>query len=316
MEANIPKLSIIIPTVGKRNVLDPTLERLKRAISGDDIEVIVVDDSADSHLSSAEVAPFILLKGGGKGAANARNLGWKKAKASLLLFLDDDIWITRGHLEKTFALHQEKSAKAYNFFWTYPDELMDQLGNNPFGRYILRRKLYSNEHRLDFDPKQKTGFVKMDGLTSQYFSIEKRWIEAVGGYDSIPFAGIEDLLLYQKLADQGVTVFLSLDDIVYQYEVNKLSSNSLVSRYRTGALTRRVAVNNGHPEHGVKFSSIQKAKGALGNRIEPLLKIAERRLPFGKLYERVINYRLFIATHRGFYLDEIPLEFRKKKDNP
>jgi hypothetical protein len=49
-----------------------------------------------------------------------------------------------------------------------------------------------------------------------------------------------------------------------------------------------------------------KAKGAIGNRIEPLLKAVEHALPFGKVYERIVNYRLFIATYRGFCLDELP----------
>jgi hypothetical protein len=309
MEVNVPNISVIIPTVGKRNVLDPTLERLRKAIGQKNIEVFVVDDSVAGTLNNADVAPFHLLKGGGKGAANARNMGWKNANAPLLLFLDDDIWITETHLNRTLDLHEEKGRKAYNFYWTYPDELMNRLNQSSFGKYILKRKLYSNEHRLDFDPKSKSGMMKMTGLTSQYFSIEKRWIEAVGGYDPIPCAGIEDLMLYSKLAAIDVVVYLSLDDIVHQYEVNKLSSDSLVSRYRTGALTRRVAVEMGHPEHGVNFTQGQRAKGAMGSRVEGILKTVEKLLPFGSVYERLINFRLFIATYRGFYSDPLPSEF-------
>lgn len=309
MEANVPNISIIIPTIGKRNVLDPTLDRLRKAVDGENSEVIVVDDSLDGVLEPSDISPFHLLKGGGKGAANARNIGWRKARSPLLLFLDDDIWITEAHLKRTLELHREQSANAFNFYWVYPDELMDKIGNTSFGKYILKRKLYSNAHRLDFDPESKSGMVKMNGLTSQYFSIEKRWIEAVGGYDPIPYAGIEDLMLYQKLADKGVEVFLSLDDTVYQYEVNKLSSDSLVSRYRTGARTRRVAFEMGHPEHGVNFTNMEKAKGALGNQVEAMIRTVEKRLSYGLLYERLVNFRLFVATYRGFYLDPLPRKF-------
>jgi hypothetical protein len=116
-------------------------------------------------------------------------------------------------------------------------------------------------------------------------------------------------MLYSKLAAIDVVVYLSLDDIVHQYEVNKLSSDSLVSRYRTGALTRRVAVEMGHPEHGVNFTQGQRAKGAMGSRVEGILKTVEKLLPFGSVYERLINFRLFIATYRGFYSDPLPSEF-------
>lgn len=301
-----PSLSIVMPTIGKRNVLDPTLDRLKSAIGADSIEVIIVDDSKASDLEEKDVQPFKLLKGGGHGAANARNIGWKAAGSALILFLDDDIWVTEKNLKRTFELHTEEGHIAYNFFWVYPDELMSELNKSAFGKYILERKLYSNSHRLEFDSERSREMVKMNGLTSQYFSIERRWIEAVGGYDEIPYAGIEDLLLFDKLKTLGVEVMLSPRDTVFQYEVNKLTSDSLVSRYRTGALTRRVASNAGHVKHGVNFNVIQKAKGMLGHLFEPVIKAIERILPFGSIYVRVVNYRLFIATYRGYYLDELP----------
>ncbi|MFT6355367.1 MAG: glycosyltransferase involved in cell wall biosynthesis [Cryomorphaceae bacterium] len=308
MEMNpiAPSLTIVIPTVGKRNVLDPTLERLKKAVGNQPIEVLIVDDSKAGNLDEKDVEPFNLLKSGGHGAANARNIGWKAARAKLLLFLDDDIWITEQNLQRTFELHEQEGPIAYNFFWVYPDQLMTELNKSAFGKYILKRKLYSNAHRLDFDHQSKKGMVKMNGLTSQYFSIEKRWIEASEGYNQIPFAGIEDLMLYDKLKALGVQVMLSLDDTVFQYEVNKLSSDSLVSRYRTGALTRRVASNAGHIKHGVNFNGGQKVKGLLGHLFEPVLIAIESIMPFGSIYERVVNYRLFIATYRGYYRDELP----------
>jgi hypothetical protein len=83
----------------------------------------------------------------------------------------------------------------------------------------------------------------------------------------------------------------------------------LFSRYRTGALTRRVAVQMGHYELGVKMNSIQRVKGRIGALILPILKSLEHVTPYSWVYRRLIGWILFTATYKGFYTDELPTEF-------
>ncbi len=296
------------------DILGPTLSNLEIAIEGKCIEVIVVDDTADGRLRQSDVGSFLLLKSRGLGASTARNVGWRHSGSELLLFLDDDILISRSSIDRTLELHREKGKSGFNYFWEYPEALKKELHNSKFGKYILKHGLYSNKHRLREIGNLNVKRVRMTGLTSQYFSIEKKWIEQVGGYDSIPFAGIEDLLLFKKLDQAGVQIFLLPDEIVFQNESNRISSESLYRRYRTGALTRRVAVNMGHPEMGISFSAFGRIKGRLGLMVDPLLKKMETLLPYGVFYDKIVNYRLFISSYKGYLLDPNPLESSKKRE--
>lgn len=309
---SIPQLSIIIPTVGNPNVLIETLSRVEIAVKNHFIEVIVVDDSIDGRVKYVP-SGFVLKKSGGTGASNARNVGLNAAKSHLLLFLDDDIWISEHNISRTLELHRERSKKAYNFYWEYPEALNRQLPQSKFGKYVLHEGLNSNAHRLKH--QRSNGFTKMNGLTSQYFSIEKHWLISVGGYDSIPFAGIEDLLLFKKLTEQGIEVFLSGSDLVYQDESERIAAEKLCNRYRTGALTRRIALLRGNQEMGMTFSRVGRLKGRLGLLLHPILRGMEHVLPYGLFYRKTIHYLLFIASFQGYCLDTLPSPYAEELDN-
>lgn len=301
-------LSIIVPTVGRPEILSRTLVALNEAIRNLDVEVIVVDDSKDGRVDVGGF-PFILMRTGGKGASHARNLGLAEAKAPLILFLDDDILIQEGHLQKTLELHANTGPHAYNFFWEYPPDLMALLPKSKFGRYILKKGLYSNKHRLAYALDDKPDIIEENGLTSQYFSIEKRWMLEAGGYDDIPNAGVEDMMLFKKLKALGVRCYLCQKELVYQNEFNRLSAESVMKRYRSGAQTRRIAYERGHQDLGVSFSGLERVKGVGLLLLENPLKFLERVLPFGWLYCKTVNVLLFAATFRGFYKDTLPSDF-------
>ncbi len=304
-----PILSIIIPTIGNADLLEATLACVDAAISGKEIEVIVVDDSKDGVVADL-LDDILLLRSFGKGASNARNKGWREAQSDLLLFLDDDILISKENIERTLALHQGSGRIAYNFFWTYPDALMKSLDGFKFGKYVIAEGLYSNTHRLKGLSLQP--MTTMEGLTSQYFSIEKKWMHAVGGYDDIPFAGIEDLLLFKKLKKVDVSVVLSKEDHIFQNEANRMSVDKLCGRYRTGALTRRIAVLRGHVELSVSFSQSQMLKGKLVLAMLPGLKWAVKILPFGYVYRKAIHLLLFVSTYEGFYQMDLPSPYAEE----
>jgi len=103
------QVSVIIPTFKREPALRRCLEALaQQDVSSASFEVIVVDDDADYHRSPSSLNafyPFALQRvcSGGVGAAGARNEGVRHAKASMLLFLDDDVvpdpWLVRSHLQ-------------------------------------------------------------------------------------------------------------------------------------------------------------------------------------------------------------------------
>lgn len=275
------------------------------AIKGLDVEIILVDDSPGGTLQIPQ-DNIKVVRSFGSGASNARNLGYKHASGKLLLFIDDDIIIKDSHIHKTLELHSTSVNAAYNFYWQYPEELNQRLGNFKFGKYILYYGLNSNQYRLQQPYEKISERSSHNGLTSQYFSIEKKWLDLVKGYESYPYAGVEDLVLYKKLKSIGVEVYLIKNEVVLHNEENRLNIKSLFNRYRTGALTHKIAFIRGYADLGYTFTSIDLKKGELGIKLLPLLLRLEKIIPYSLLYRKIVNYILFTGSYLGYCKDKIP----------
>ena len=105
----MPKVSVIIPTYNRRDVIMKTVESVLSQTE-QDLEVIVVDDgsvddtqSIIKNLNDNRVSYFYKTNG---GPSSARNLGLSKANGKYLAFLDsDDFWpdnyleVMTGYLE-------------------------------------------------------------------------------------------------------------------------------------------------------------------------------------------------------------------------
>jgi glycosyltransferase involved in cell wall biosynthesis len=89
------KVSIIIPTYNEINVLGECLDSLSRQ-TYKDVEVIVVDDGS----SDGTAERFKVIKQDHQGAGNARNLGAKKAKGEILVFVDADMTFDKNFIKK------------------------------------------------------------------------------------------------------------------------------------------------------------------------------------------------------------------------
>lgn len=94
---NAPKVSVILPTHNRAQVLDRAIRSVLAQTMGD-LELIVVDDgSTDATpevVASFDDPRIHYLKSEQRGAAAARNLGVRASRAPLLAFQDsDDEWI-------------------------------------------------------------------------------------------------------------------------------------------------------------------------------------------------------------------------------
>ena len=94
-----PKVSVIIPTYNRDVLLRRAIESVLRQ-TFDDFEILVVDgaksDSTKEVVRSYGDGRLRYIPQKGKGIANARNLGVKKARGEFIAFLDDDdAWKSR-----------------------------------------------------------------------------------------------------------------------------------------------------------------------------------------------------------------------------
>jgi glycosyltransferase involved in cell wall biosynthesis len=117
-----PKLSIVVIGRNEGDRLASCLQSV--TITNEDVELIYVD-SASSDGSAQLAANFgaqvIILQGGTQTAARARNAGWQRATAPLILFLDGDTILNQDF--PSAALKVLESEAAIAAVWGHRREL-------------------------------------------------------------------------------------------------------------------------------------------------------------------------------------------------
>ncbi len=143
-------LSIIIPTLNEEDYLPSLLTAIKGQ-SFKDYEIIVADSNSTDKTREIALNFGCRIVPGGL-PAKGRNQGAKFAKGDLLLFLDADLMVGEGFLEKTLAefkrrkldiasstlTPQTKSAflkNSFNFFYNWPIILVQRL--SPWGAMAI-----------------------------------------------------------------------------------------------------------------------------------------------------------------------------------
>ncbi|MBZ9569828.1 glycosyltransferase [Patescibacteria group bacterium] len=136
-------LSIIIPTLNEEKYLPLLLDSIKKQDFDGEYEIIIADaKSKDKTIEIAKSSGCKVVKGG--LPAIGRNEGAKAAVGDLLLFLDADVTLPKGFIEKalkefkernldvaTFCLEPKTKRRAkkflFNFFYNWPILVFEKL---------------------------------------------------------------------------------------------------------------------------------------------------------------------------------------------
>lgn len=212
---NVNKISVVVPTYNRNNVLLKCIEGLiNQDLSKDLYEVIIVDDCSTEN-------PLPLLKNIliqypnikyikhdiNKGLASSRNTGIINAKYEIILFLDSDIvpelTFVRSHLQLHESCPYEFIAVVSNL--RYDPSCID--GSN-FARFMNNRYL---GNRSDHE-KLKLDF---NDLSAQYFgggisSAKKSIITEAGMFDQnfVKYGGEDEDMGY-RLKKMGTRICFS-----------------------------------------------------------------------------------------------------------
>ncbi|MFH1234276.1 MAG: glycosyltransferase family 2 protein [Candidatus Diapherotrites archaeon] len=180
-----PFLSIIIPVYNAGWKL-PTLLKSVFSSAYRDFEVIAVDDaSTDNSIELAKAFDVKIVRlEKNSGAAAARNIGAKEARADVLVFLDDDVVLKKDALEKIAEAFRDK--EIHCLAGVYAKEPAD---GSLFGRY---RAL------LEFFWMKDAGTI--DGFVPAIGAVRKKLFREVGGFNE----------------NYG-----QLEEVVFGYEINK-----------------------------------------------------------------------------------------------
>lgn len=159
-------VSVVVPTCGRPDLLQRCLAALDRqTLARDQYEIIVSDDTA---LRS--------------GPAAARNRGWRKARAPIVAFTDDDTVPDRQWLEQGIAAIR-RGAEAV------------------VGRTVMPL----SDRPTDYE-RNESGLERAEFITANCF-LRRYVLERLGGFDEafrMPWR--EDSDLHFRLLDQGFRI--------------------------------------------------------------------------------------------------------------
>ena len=100
------KISVVIPTHNRANILNTCLEKLQ-AQQGLDFEIIVVDDGSQDHTTEVvhNFPEVKYIKQPPSHQGVARNRGVRQATGNIILFIGDDIFVEPDFLQKHHDAH-------------------------------------------------------------------------------------------------------------------------------------------------------------------------------------------------------------------
>lgn len=112
MTTTLPSVSCILPTYNRCDVVERTLEHLLAVdYPSDRFEIIVADNSTDGtpemveRVSRGARAPVRLCASQHRLPAIKRNEALRMSDADLVLFMNDDLWVTPSFLQEHAATH-------------------------------------------------------------------------------------------------------------------------------------------------------------------------------------------------------------------
>jgi GT2 family glycosyltransferase len=159
-------VSVVVPTCGRPALLRRCVAALEeQTLPADEVEIIVVDDTASR-----------------RGPAAARNIGWRRARAPIVAFTDDDTVPDPAWLEKGLAAFGPQ---------------VDAVA----GRIVMPLSPTPTDYE-----RNEQGLERAEFVTANCF-VRRRVLEQLGGFDqSFRLAWREDADLQFRLLEAGFRV--------------------------------------------------------------------------------------------------------------
>ena len=223
------KLSVIIPTHNRADILELCLNKITRQ-QGVDFEVIVVDDGSTDHTPQV-VRGFkdvIYIKQKASHQGTARNRGVKKATGDIILFIGDDILAEPGFLMQHMNVHTE-----------YPEEEIVVLGYTtwdpfldvtPYMRFLESSGWQFAYHLLT--PGFTTHPEPYKFFYTSNISLKKSFFDKEKFNTKFAEYGWEDVELgYRLWKKHGMRLYYEPDALAYHH--HQLSETALENRMQT-----------------------------------------------------------------------------------
>lgn len=210
-----PRLTVVVPTFQRRDVVLSSLQALGRQETNEPFDVVVVVDGSTDGTGDAVRAtewPFELglIEQDNRGLAVARNRGARAARGEILLFIDDDMEAHPGLVAAHLDAHDQGAEAVVGAMPLHP--------RSP--RSILSAGVGHWADELARRCAQPGYVLTPDDIFGGQLSIRRELFDRLGGFDERFTAGgefgNEDVDLSHRLVAGGNRVVFRSDAITYQ----------------------------------------------------------------------------------------------------
>ena len=195
---NESKISIVVPVYNDPQNLRECVTALQQEARSPAAEILVVDDASSDETPTvaSQLGLTILRLPKNAGPAAARNYGARHARGDILFFVDADVVIAPGAIERVL-----------NAFVSQPD-LIAVFGS--YDAHPRAEEWISQYRNLLHHFVHQTGNPHASTFWAGCGAIRRTVFLAVGGFDEkrFPRASIEDIELGYRLRDAGYRIFL------------------------------------------------------------------------------------------------------------
>jgi|Deesub1362A_J573_1020465.scaffolds.fasta_scaffold02187_1 GT2 family glycosyltransferase len=220
---DVPYISIIVPVYNAENTIIDCIESLLKVDYPEEkLEIIIVDDcSSDKtpeilkHYAKEEKVNVIRHRKN-KGAAAARNTGFKYAKGKIIVFTDSDCIVSENWIKELVKCYNSDIGAVGGKFIPY--NLDNLIAKFSHGRNLVTEvKAIQNENRIIE--------IKNGLLPSANLSFRREVFEELNGFDErFRKAGGEDRDICYRLLQKGYKLIYNPKAVVYHKHRDNIRS--------------------------------------------------------------------------------------------
>ncbi len=254
---------MVIPTYNRCESVCRALASLAHQRGAPAFEaVVVVDGSTDGTAEALGglALPFTLrvLEQPNRGAAAARNAGWRAAAGRIVLFLDDDMEPAPDVVARHVAAHCRGAHAVTGAIAPHPESRRSMLTDTVDAWYV----------RFAEEVRARPRTPRFDEIITGHLSVQRHVLEALGGFDEhftrSGSYGNEDVDLGYRMLAGGWRVVSEPEAVTRQrYTVTALEH--LRQYRRAGAAD--VLLARKHPELGTRVFDDRRAGSPIHRRV-------------------------------------------------
>ncbi len=233
------ELSVIIPTRGRPDVLDRTLDALEaQTLQG--FETVVVVDGLDEPIPGRAGVRVLQTAQSGPGAA--RNLGVRSTSRPLLLFLGADMVPARDLIARHVERHRREPSAEVAVLGRV--RWHEEVAHLPANEWLDRSASQFDYEALDAEGSAGATDARFGRFYSCNVSLKRSLFDAANGFDPDFTYYYEDLDLGWRLAEHGMV--LRYDAHAVTHHLHGYDWSSVLRRFEGIAVGERMMADK-HP---------------------------------------------------------------------